>query len=560
MRVKYLARVILILALPGIAPTIPAQAGARVDSGSLSRRAQAYQFYSLAQQALLGRDYAMALQLMERAAERDPRAPLLLELAELQYALHDLMRAGELAGKVSEADPDLPGLHRLLGGIHATLAREGRSPDTNTAEAIDHYRQALRADPTDAEACRELAGIYYGQARFNEAANLLQSFSSRRNLDATMSLLLGKVYARTGQHREAEEILLRSVARYPHNLEMADTLARLFEYQERIAEAIEIYRKVRGTSAPSAYLQRRLGALYLQEESYQEASRELEIGMRLDPRDKRGLLLLAQAYDGSGRVQDALHSFEGALAMDAGNLEAHLRKAHFLQRQGRLDEAREDLGTLISRAGARSRLTEHETSIVSLAHSQIGLIDLEQRDYAAAARAFRRALDLSTEPGPELFLLLGRSVLEDGRPDAAHQVIQEAAQRFPANLDLQILEGELLYALGHVGRAQQFYASLLQDHGASPETYVKISEALLRRERFEDAEIFLQEGTRAHPRADELYFARGAANERMGRMVAAERFLAKSIHLNPKNAMALNYLGYMLAERGVKLRDSIRYV
>ena len=560
MRVQPPARSFLLLILLGVAAAIPARAGAQVDVASLGRRAQAYHLYSLAQQALMGRDYSMALQLMERAAERDPRAPLLLELAKLQYVLNDLEGAGALAGKVSEADPDLPGLHRLLGDIHATLARKGRAPDTNTLEAISHYRKALQADPTDIEACRDLAGIYYEQALFKDAASLLQSFSSRRALDPMMSLLLGKVYARTGQHQEAEEILTRIVARYPQNLEVADTLARLLEYQERTDEAIEIYRMVRETSAPSAYLQRRLGGLHVQEEEYRAAIGELEIGVRLDPRDRRGLLLLARAYDGAGRFEEALRSFEGVLAIDADNLEARLRKAHLLQREGRLDDAREDLGTLIARAGADSRLTEHETRIVSLAHSQIGLIDLEERDYAAAARAFRRALDVSPEPGPELFLLLGRSTLEEGRPDEAHGVIQEAARRYPSNLELQILEGELLYALGNVARAQQFYASLLQDHGASPETYVKISEALLRRERFEDAEVFLEEATKVHPRADELYFARGAANERMGRIVAAEQFLVKSIHLNPENAMALNYLGYMLADRGVKLRASIRYV
>ena len=560
MRVKRPARAIVLLILLRMAATLPAQAGAQPDVFSQSRRAQAYHLYSLAQQALLERDYAMALQMMERAAERDPRTPLLLELAELQYALNDLEGAGALAGKVSEEDPDLPGLHRLLGDIHATLAREGLAPDTNTAEAIGHYREALRTDPNDAAACRELAGIYYEQALFKNAVSLLEAFSSRRSLDPTMSLLLGKVYARTGQHREAEETLTRIVARYPQNLEFADTLARLLEYQERINEAIEIYRMVRETSAPSAYLQRRLGGLHVQNEDYRAAIDELEIGVRLDPHDGRGLLLLAQAYDGAGQFKDALRSFEGVLAMDEDHLEARLRKAHLLQREGRLDEARADLETLIARAGANSRLTEHETRIVSLAHSQIGLIDLEERDYAAAARDFRRALDVSPEPGPELFLLLGRSTLEEGRPDEAHQVIQEATRRYPSNLELQILEGELLYVLGNVARAQQFYASLLQDHGASPETYVKISEALLRRERFEDAEVFLEEATRVHPGADELYFARGAANERMGRIVAAERFLAQSIHLNPNNAMALNYLGYMLAERGVKLRESIRYV
>ncbi len=48
--------------------------------------------------------------------------------------------------------------------------------------------------------------------------------------------------------------------------------------------------------------------------------------------------------------------------------------------------------------------------------------------------------------------------------------------------------------------------------------------------------------------------------ERQGRLGEAERSLAKAIRINPKNAMALNYLGYMLADRGLKLKESVGYV
>ncbi|HKN46598.1 MAG TPA: tetratricopeptide repeat protein, partial [Candidatus Polarisedimenticolia bacterium] len=73
-------------------------------------------------------------------------------------------------------------------------------------------------------------------------------------------------------------------------------------------------------------------------------------------------------------------------------------------------------------------------------------------------------------------------------------------------------------------------------------------------------ESILKEGTRRHPESDGLFFARGAAVERLGRIGEAERYLTRAIRLNPKNAMALNYLGYMLADRGVKLKESIAYV
>ncbi len=551
---------LLIIPLLALATSGPSGAEHRTDIAAQGRRAQAYHLYSLAQQAMLGRDFAMAAEFLERAAERDPSPGLLLELAELRYALNDLDRAGDLARRIAATRPDHPGLHRLLGDVHETQAREGIEPEENTRRAVAAYLEALRIDPEDREACEELAQIYYGQGRLQEARDLLVSFSRAVPLTPPMSLLFGKILARTGQLSEAEEILAPIVARYPANLEAADTLARLFEHQDRRDEAIDVYRMVRGTSAPTAYLQRQLGSLHLQKGQYLDAIRELELGQRIEPRDHRGLLLLAQAYEGAGRFDDALRAFDGVVGMDGNDLEARFRRAHLLHREGEIEEARTALQEIIGGAPPPDEMDERGAAILSLALSQMGLIDLEERDYAAAAAAFSRALEVSPDPGAELYLLLGRSTLEDGRPDAAQRVLQEASRRHPSNLDLQVLEGELLLALGNVARAREFYASLLQDHGGSPGAYVKISEALLRRERFEDAEVFLQEGTGLHPEDDALYFARGAANERMGRIEAAERYLSRSIRLNPKNAMALNYLGYMLAERGMKLKDSIRYV
>ena len=34
----------------------------------------------------------------------------------------------------------------------------------------------------------------------------------------------------------------------------------------------------------------------------------------------------------------------------------------------------------------------------------------------------------------------------------------------------------------------------------------------------------------------------------------------RAIELNPENAAALNYLGYMLADRGIRLQDSISFI
>lgn len=45
----------------------------------------------------------------------------------------------------------------------------------------------------------------------------------------------------------------------------------------------------------------------------------------------------------------------------------------------------------------------------------------------------------------------------------------------------------------------------------------------------------------------------GAASERAGKFADAEKYFERSLALAPNNAEAMNYLGYMWAERGEKL-------
>jgi tetratricopeptide (TPR) repeat protein len=547
----------LLLCLPG---AVTARSGAPAMAGESSRRQQAYYYYSLAQQSLLERDYLHALEQMERAAASDASAALLLELAHLRFSLNDLDGAADLAQRILTADQGGSETRKLLGDIHLTRARQGIEPDLNVGRALEEYQRALEADPTDAEVCQSLAELYYHTGRLEEAGGLLRSFSQKTPLDQDMSLLLGKIYVRTKRFREAEEILTGIAARSPGNLEAADALAALFEYQKKYDEAIAIYMRLVRHGLDTAYIRDRMGSLYLAAGRYDEAIRELEEAHRLEPENARGLVALAKAYEGAGDMEAALARYDRAIRQEPGNLEARFHRARMLQSVGETADALKGFREIIDLAGERGPAGERENTILALAHSQIGLLEMESRNFGAAATAFTDALNVSEDPGPELFQLLARAILQEGKLDEARVVLREAARRHPDDLDLKILDGELLIAGGDDRGALQLYRTLLSEQKGSAEAYVRVSEGLLRQKRYDAAEAMLKDGTRRYPSDDALCFARGAVLERMGRLGEAERMLLKAIELNSKNAMALNYLGYMLADRGLKLRESVSYV
>jgi tetratricopeptide (TPR) repeat protein len=57
-----------------------------------------------------------------------------------------------------------------------------------------------------------------------------------------------------------------------------------------------------------------------------------------------------------------------------------------------------------------------------------------------------------------------------------------------------------------------------------------------------------------------IYFLRGALDERQKHYDSSEEQFRKILAIDPDNAMTLNYLGYMLGDRGVKLDDALAMV
>jgi tetratricopeptide (TPR) repeat protein len=527
----------------------------------MSQNARAYHLYSMAVQSLLDRDYAEAINLLEEALEREPAPDLLLETAQLYFSLNNVERATYLAEHLLEKHPDHAEAHRLLGDIY--LSRAGEEPESAPllAQAIQEYTAALTFDPASRETSRLLAEIYYQTGRLEEAAGVLDRFAARLNLDTQQALLHGRTLTQLGRHEEARALLEQVVAERPTSLEAIDSLAALYEYQEEFDAAIALYTPMLDDVGRRGYLQERIGTLQARAGRYPEAIASLEEARRLQPDHSRTFVFLAQAYENTGDLRAALRIYGERIEREPGDLEARFHRARLLHQDGDVEQALAGFEEIVGSSGERGgAFTDREATIIALAYSQIGLIMMNSRDLDAATEALGRALDLTPDPRPEMFLLLGRAELRRGFPNAAERVVAEAMRRFPDHLDLRILEGEALIVRGDRPQARQFYRDLLDERGHPAQGYVSVSEAFLRQNLYEEADSFLEEGTLLHPGNDRLYFARGAAMERLGRIGEAERFLVKAIGLNPDNAMALNYLGYMLADRGLKLDDSIAYI
>jgi len=527
----------------------------------VSRRAQAYNLFSRAQMLLLHQQDAAAADLLDRAVERDPCPDLLLEAARAQTTTGRFERAGKYVDRVLAARPGWAAALAQKGDLHLALARTGVDVQGNVEAALEAYRQAALADPSDAETTRALAELCAQTGRTEEAIGHLAPLEAARRLPPNLELLLARLYLRAGRAADATPILESAVRRAPTAEDAVDMLAGVYESQERFDDAVALYAPLFDSGAPvRAGLRARLAVLHIEAHRPRQAAGLLEEAIALEPGSADLYLLLLQADDQAGDPDKALDACNRLIDLEPDRIEARFHHARLLRQRGDTTAARAEYEELVRRAARNDDLDQREEMIVTLAWGQAGLLAFGAHDWRAAADRLGTAIARSPERQVDLVSLHARALIESGDLDGAATAVTDAIASFPDDLDVRMLACDLAALRSDRAEATSCPRALIDGASGSVESYLAVSHSFMRRRLYTDAESTLREGIGRHPGDDRLMFERGAALERAGRRSEAERLLAAVIESNPGNAMALNYLGYMLAESGRRLHDSLSYV
>lgn len=165
-------------------------------------------------------------------------------------------------------------------------------------------------------------------------------------------------------------------------------------------------------------------------------------------------------------------------------------------------------------------------------------------------------------PGHVDAILLAAQLLEDlGQYDLAQEAYDKVPVDHPAYHAAMLGRSDALRASGDAQAAIAVLQDLVTTHGALPIVHVSLGDALRGEHRHADA-------VKAYDRAIALYdtpgarqwfvfFARGIAHERLDRWPQAEADFRRALELSPEQPQVLNYLGYSLVEKQVKLDEAL---
>jgi tetratricopeptide (TPR) repeat protein len=544
----------------------PRQAAAAVGQPS-DPVAEAYSQFLIAHRLEDDNDIDGAIAAYKRAMTLDPQAAdVVSELADLYLRQNHIPDATATAEQALKIEPSNREAHRVLGTIYASMASgqpgqnqrgSQQSQRDNLSKAIQHLEQAIDhpLGQPDANLRAMLARLYVGNGDYDKAIPLLADLVKQEPQWQDGAGLLVEAYAAAGRATDAIHWLEEAVQDDP---QLYPSLADFYGRERKWQEAAGAYEQALQLSPRSVDLKVRYASMLLNaggQDNIAKARDALREALAARATDERALYLLSQAERRTGNLEAAESAARRLIAQNAKNASGFAALAEALEErrsyQGVVDALVPAIPAFRSGQDASfslSLLLPH----LGFAYEQLGQFD-------KAVSTFEEARKLSPHD-PSLTGYLIQAQMAAKHFGAAAELAHEARADQPDSLVLARLEAQ---ALRQEGKADQGIALLegqLQKHSDDPEAYVALAEVYSESNRGAQAVKVLQDAQTKFPSESSLTFELAAVLEKQKKYSDAETVFRQLIAREPNHAGALNYLGYMLAERGERLDESVGYI
>jgi Tfp pilus assembly protein PilF len=156
-------------------------------------------------------------------------------------------------------------------------------------------------------------------------------------------------------------------------------------------------------------------------------------------------------------------------------------------------------------------------------------------------------------------MLLIDTYRESHEIDRAIAATKKALDQSPKDQSLIVTLAMLYGEKTETATATKLLTGLLRGTDSDQEIYLDLAQVQERGRKYEEAERFAQKAEElAHEDSEKegVWFMLGAIYERQKKFDKAEELFRKVLDVNPSNAPVLNYYGYMLADRGIRLEEA----
>ncbi|MFH1572721.1 MAG: tetratricopeptide repeat protein [Acidobacteriota bacterium] len=522
-------------------------------------RAQAYYYYSLAKWYEGNDDIDRALTHLRTAARHDQTSSTLrLELASLLWKAGSAQESVQTAQEAASLDPANPEPHWFLANAYLRTESRSRPPTEEANQKALQELEAMREiAPDDERSYYTLGEIYFRLNQPEKAIEAYEKFQSLvPNVDAGYMAIAG-YYERQGNEQKKVEYLQKAVDRSPDSAQALVGLASAYARQNKDKEAIPLFKKALETSDGNPLIKKQLALSMVNAGEFAEAKEILAELARIDPRDLSTKVLIGRAWIGERRYKEAIETLRSVLAEDSAYLEAEFYLGAAYELSGDMVEAVRVFEDLVSKAKDGS---DDYKANLPLFQQRLASSYQQMGDNERAIAIYESMIQGKQDPDPRVMFNLINALRISRQFDRALALCKEQSEKNEDDTGIALVHARTLADAGKVQEGADLLLKLLPRDPSNTDLYINLSQVYLQGGRYAEAEQILKRAEASDQDHQRVQVQLAAVFEKREDYDRAEAVLRDLIEKNPKDAMVLNFYGYMLADRGVRLPEAVRYI
>jgi tetratricopeptide (TPR) repeat protein len=504
---------------------------------------------------------SQAIDEYKKALELDPNnSAIYSEMAESYLKNNRVREAVDTANQALKVDPNNIEAHRLLSGIYIQLIGRATAQQPPNAEtinsAIHEFEEIVRIDPSERQAFLMLGRLYQIKGDRNRAMTIYQTFLGLEPGSEEGVTALAKMHLDAGNNAEAVGLLEDFIKQRPDSAQVYEALGEAYSDTEEFGKAAEAFKRASELDPDDIELKKAQAQALFAADQIDDAAKLYEVLANADPDDGVALLRLGQIYRRQLKFAQARQNLLKASQSFPDSIEIQFNLVLLDRDEGVLEDALkrvEDILKKTERPNGRYNDAEKQNRRVFLMNQ--GLISSTIGNYTASIRAFTE-LKALTERNGSVDALIVDTYRTAKNIDKALQYCEQALLEAPNSRQLQMLRADIVAEKGRIDEGIKALEKLTKNTEDDFDIFSAMTNIYQRAKKFDDAQNVLNMASRRFPGDERIYFLQGALYDKQKKFGDAEQQFRKALAINEDNPAVQNYLGFILADRGLKLEEA----
>src|SRR5437016_264520 len=532
-------------------------AQAKTDS-----RLEAYYHFSKARLLDDQGQPSQAIDEYKKALELDPNnSEILSEMAESYLRNNRLREAVDTAQKAIQADRDNVEAHKLLTTVYLQVIGRANAQQPPSAEtinnAIHEFEEIVRIDPTERQSFLMLGRLYQIKGDRDKATEIYKKFLGVEPGSEEGVTALAKLQMDAGNNKEAVELLEEFVKQRPDSDGALRTLGEAYSDMQEYAKAADVYKRAAQLDPDDMEIKKAEAQALFLADQIDEAAKLYEDLAKAEPDDGLARLRLGQIYRRQLKYDLARQNLEKAAAACPDSMEVQFNFVLLDRDEGRIEDALKRANDLLKKTEkANGRYTEAEKQNRRIFMINQAILNQTLGNYNEAVRTFTEVKSLTNEKDGRVDALIVETYRLGKNLDRALQHTDQALLETPGSRQLRMLRADLVAEKGRVDEGIKALQQLQKGNDEDLDVLSAMVSVYQRAKRFDDAQNVLNRAVQRFPNEEQVHFLQGALYEKQKKYSDAEKAFRKALEIQKDEPAVLNYLGFMFADRGIRLDEA----